>query len=224
MKQEINELIEISRYYGRNKEYVIAGGGNTSFKDDETIWIKSSGQSLAELSEEGLVALNREKLHVISSNVYSDDPTVREELVKMDMMRSILDPGNKKRPSVETSLHEIIRYKFVVHLHPTLINGLLCSRNAKSLTHKLFGESVLFVPYIAPGYTLFKKLESEIVLYCEKFHNDPQIIFLENHGAFVGADTTEEIRKIYEDIINKISEHIPAAPEISPLPYNPPFR
>jgi rhamnose utilization protein RhaD (predicted bifunctional aldolase and dehydrogenase) len=102
MKQEINELIEISRYYGRKKEYVIAGGGNTSFKDDETIWIKSSGQSLAELSEEGLVALNREKLHVISSNVYSDDPTVREELVKMDMLRSILDPGNKKRPSVET--------------------------------------------------------------------------------------------------------------------------
>ena len=74
MKPEIKELIEISKYYGSNKEYVIAGGGNTSFKDEETIWIKASGQSLAELTEEGLVALNREKLHVISSNIYSDDP------------------------------------------------------------------------------------------------------------------------------------------------------
>jgi len=221
MKPEINELIEISKYYGSNKEYVIAGGGNTSFKDKETIWIKASGQSLAELNEEGLVALSREKLHVISSNIYSDDPSAREEQVKADMFHSILDPEKNKRPSVETSLHEIIQYKFIVHLHPTLINGLLCSRNGKSLTHKLFGESVLFVPYTDPGYILFKKLESEIILYRKKFSHDPQIIFLENHGSFVGADTTEEIRKIYSDIITKIIEKIPSISEITPLPYNP---
>jgi len=221
MKPEINELIEISKYYGSNKEYVIAGGGNTSFKDDDTIWIKSSGQPLAELSEEGLVALSREKLHVISQKVYSEDPSIREEQVKTDMFMSILDHGKNKRPSVETSLHELIRYKYVVHLHPTLINGLLCSRNAKSLTHKIFGESVLFVPYTDPGYTLFKKLESDILSYREKFACDPQIIFLENHGSFVGADTTIEIKKIYEDIILKIGEHIPQIPEIISLPYNP---
>ncbi|MBE3087433.1 MAG: class II aldolase/adducin family protein, partial [Bacteroidetes bacterium] len=93
MKPEIIELIEISKYYGSNKEYVIAGGGNTSFKDKETIWIKASGQSLAELTEEGLVALSREKLHVISSGIYSDDPSTREEQVKADMFHSILDPG-----------------------------------------------------------------------------------------------------------------------------------
>jgi len=221
MKPEINELIEISKYYGSNKEYVIAGGGNTSFKDEQTIWIKASGQSLAELTEEGLVALSREKLHVISSGIYSDDPSTREEQVKTDMFHSILDPGKNKRPSVETSLHEIIQYKFIVHLHPTLINGLLCSRNAKNLTVKLFGESVLFVPYTDPGYILFKKLKSEIILYREKFSHDPQIIFLENHGSFVGADTTEEIRKIYSDIIQKIEDQIPPISEITPLPYNP---
>ena len=49
MKPEIKELIEISKYYGNNKEYVIAGGGNTSFKDDEIIWIKESGHPLAEM-------------------------------------------------------------------------------------------------------------------------------------------------------------------------------
>ena len=50
MKPEIEELIKISRYYGCNKEYVIAGGGNTSYKDESTIWIKASGQSMAELT------------------------------------------------------------------------------------------------------------------------------------------------------------------------------
>jgi rhamnose utilization protein RhaD (predicted bifunctional aldolase and dehydrogenase) len=85
MKPEINKLIEISKFYGANNEYVIAGGGNTSFKDEKTIWIKASGQSLAELTEEGLVALSREKLHVISTGVYSDDPSTRDEQVKKDM-------------------------------------------------------------------------------------------------------------------------------------------
>jgi NAD(P)-dependent dehydrogenase (short-subunit alcohol dehydrogenase family) len=108
-----------------------------------------------------------------------------------------------------------------VHLHPTLINGVLCSRNAKSLTHKLFGDSVLFVPYTDPGYVLFKKLESDIKLYHEKFSHDPNIIFLENHGSFVGADTTDEIKKIYDDIFKKIEENITPVSEIVPSPYNP---
>jgi len=220
MKPEINELIEISKFYGANKDYVIAGGGNTSYKDEQTIWIKASGQSLAELTEDGLVALSREKLHVISSNNYSEEAPVREEQVKNDMFLSILDPGKNKRPSVETSLHEIIQYKYVVHLHPTLINGILCSRNGKSLTQKLFGDEVLFVPYTDPGYILFKKLESEIDSYRYKFSHDPKIIFLENHGSFVGADTIEEIRKIYSDIISKIEEQIPPISEVEPLPFN----
>jgi rhamnose utilization protein RhaD (predicted bifunctional aldolase and dehydrogenase)/NAD(P)-dependent dehydrogenase (short-subunit alcohol dehydrogenase family) len=221
MKPEINELIAISKFYGSNKDYVIAGGGNTSCKDEQTIWIKASGQSLAELTEDGLVALSREKLQTISYGIYSEDPVIREEQVKADMFKSIVDSEKNKRPSVETSLHEIIRYKFIVHLHPTLINGLLCSRNAKSLTLKLFGESVLFVPYTDPGYTLFKKVEAEIKLYRGKYSGDPHIIFLENHGSFVGADTTEEIRKIYSDTIRRIEEQIPPISEIVPIPYNP---
>jgi rhamnose utilization protein RhaD (predicted bifunctional aldolase and dehydrogenase)/NAD(P)-dependent dehydrogenase (short-subunit alcohol dehydrogenase family) len=221
MRPEIKDLIEISKYYGSRKEYVIAGGGNTSFKDEQTIWIKASGQSLAKLTEEGLVALNREKLHVISSCSYSDEPSIREEQVREDMFNSILGPVKHNRPSVETSLHDVIEYKFIVHLHPTQINGLLCSRNARSLTLKLFGESALFVPYTDPGYTLFKKLESEIKLYRGKFSKDPHIIFLENHGSFVGADTTEEIRSIYNNIIRIIEEHIPHVSESVPIPYNP---
>ena len=125
MNQEIKDLLEISRFYGTDKDFVIAGGGNSSFKDEETIWVKASGQPLAALTEDGIVALSREKLHEISGRTYSEDPAEREDQVKTDLYKSILDPSQNKRPSVETSLHEIIRYKFVVHLHPTLVNGIL---------------------------------------------------------------------------------------------------
>ncbi len=221
MNREIEKLIEISRFYGCDKNFVIAGGGNTSFKDDKTLWIKASGEPLAGLTEGGVVALNREKLREISAKHYSDDPLKREEQVKKDLFNSIIDPSQNKRPSVETSLHEMIRYKFVVHLHPTLVNGVLCSRNAKNIIHQLFGEKVLFVTYIDPGYALFKKLEAEIRKYRDRFQNDPGIILLENHGVFAGADTVEEIREIYRDIITKIGKQIQQIGDIENLPYNP---
>ena len=221
MKPEINELIGISRFYGNNKEYVIAGGGNTSFKDDTTIWIKASGHPLGDLDENGLVALNREKLNIISQKIYSEDSVTREDQVKNDLIDSIIEIGTKKRPSVETSLHDMIRYKFVVHLHPSIINGVLCSRTAKNIVFKLFGEKILFVPYTDPGYTLFKKLESEIRIYRDKYTHDPQIILLENHGPIVGADSTEEIKKLYEQIISGIESQVNPLLDISPLPYNP---
>jgi rhamnose utilization protein RhaD (predicted bifunctional aldolase and dehydrogenase)/NAD(P)-dependent dehydrogenase (short-subunit alcohol dehydrogenase family) len=221
MNQEIKELIEISRLYGADKDFVIAGGGNTSYKDEKTIWVKASGEPLANLTVDGLVALDRVKLREISVNNYSEDTVGREDQVKRDLNKSIIDPSKNKRPSVETSLHEMIRYKFVVHLHPTLINGILCSRNAKSMTLQLFGDKVLFVPYTDPGYTLFKKLEKEIFEYRGKHGNDPEIIFLENHGVFVGADTTAEIEQIYAGILSTIEKQIPKISVIEPLPCNP---
>jgi NAD(P)-dependent dehydrogenase (short-subunit alcohol dehydrogenase family)/rhamnose utilization protein RhaD (predicted bifunctional aldolase and dehydrogenase) len=221
MRPEISELIEISNYYGTDKEYVIAGGGNTSFKDDSTIWIKASGYPLSTLCEDDLVALDRQKLRLISGKTYPDDPTEREELVKGDLYAGMTDRGKGRRPSVETSLHEIIGFRFVVHLHPAKINGVLCSRNARNTVAKLFGDKVLFVPYTDPGYTLFKKLESDIASYRNKFNEDPHIIMLENHGVFVSADTTGEIRKIYEDILAVIVPIINPLPEIEDLPFNP---
>ncbi len=221
MKPEIKELIDISKTYGINKDYVIAGGGNTSYKDASTLWIKASGQSLADLNKEGLVALSREKLKLISLKRYSDDPAEREDQVKKDLYASIIEPGLYKRPSVETSLHELIQYRYVVHLHPTIVNGVLCSRNARKIIVQIFGEKALFVPYTDPGYTLFKKLESEILIYREKHSGDPQIIFLENHGSFVSGDTVEEIKNIYDRILSEFRQALTPLPEISDLPFNP---
>ena len=221
MKPEISELLKISDFYGSKKDYVIAGGGNTSFKDEKTIWVKASGEPLAGLTEAGLVALDREMLQIISQKAYSDDPVKREDEVKSDLYSAITDTSGGKRPSVETSLHEIIQYRFVVHLHPSLINGLLCSRNAKNLVSRLFGDKILFVPYTDPGYTLFRQLHSDISAYRKRNGKDPAIIFLENHGSFVSADTTDEIHRIYEEIIKKVSEIIDPVFENEILPYDP---
>lgn len=217
MKQEIRDLIEISRFYGKQADYTLAGGGNTSYKNDKTIWIKASGAALATIDEEGFAVLDRKKVRGISKRTYSQDPDERELQVKDDLMDSLLEPEKKKRPSVETSLHEIIDYPFVVHLHPTLTNAMLCAKDSRSVTNELFPENALYIPYTDPGYTLFKKIESQLTGYRKKNEKDPAYLFLENHGVFVGAHSIEEIKTLYSQLSGKIQERCTRLPDPAPL-------
>ena len=59
----IESLIAISRKYGSDPRYVIAGGGNTSYKDSEKLWIKASGHALATIDESGFAVLDRSALN-----------------------------------------------------------------------------------------------------------------------------------------------------------------
>ncbi len=52
--KEIQDLISISRFYGKDSRFVIAGGGNTSYKNEEKIWVKASGSSLETITEDWL--------------------------------------------------------------------------------------------------------------------------------------------------------------------------
>ncbi len=217
MDNYLEDLIEISRFYGKDKEFAIAGGGNTSVKNEDTLWIKASGTQLATLSRDGLAVLSRERLKNISTSRYSSDADEREKEVKNDLLRALLDPG-EKRPSVETSLHNLINYRFVIHLHSTICNAILCAQDSESLIHEFFDNKVLYIPYTDPGYVLFKRIEKEIRDYRGKFTDDPQIIFLANHGVFVSADTTEEVKRIYSDIIDLISNKLPGKADTSDLP------
>jgi len=206
----LQQLIEVSRHYGDDPAYVIAGGGNTSFKDEKRIWIKASGIPLAGIKESGFVCLSREKLCEIEVNTYSEDPVLREEEVKSDMKKAILLPENL-RPSVETSLHNLIDFTYVVHTHPTLVNGLMCSRHVKEEVEARFGMDALYVEYTDPGFILFKKVQERIVEYLEKFGKAPAIIFLQNHGVFVGANSVDEIRALYESINRRIGSGLAAS-------------
>ena len=116
--KEIEELIEISQFYGKDNRFVIAGGGNTSYKNSEKIWVKASGSALATITEDGFAILDRAKLNPMSEKKYSEDSVERENQVKNDLKDATLSKG--KRPSVETSMHNVIDYPFVVHLHPTI--------------------------------------------------------------------------------------------------------
>ena len=206
MNREIEDLIEVSRYYGSRKDYVIAGGGNTSYKNDEFLWIKASGFNLSAIGEDGFCRLHRNKLAEIPEMAFSSDPVHREEQVKNILMNSRVDPEKGLRPSVETSLHNLFSYKYVVHTHSTLANGLLCSMDAEEKSLELFGDKVLYLPYADPGLILFRVTEEKMKEYHARFHHDPQVVLIQNHGIFVAADTIDEIKGIYAGIESKLTD------------------
>ncbi|MCF6356907.1 MAG: SDR family NAD(P)-dependent oxidoreductase [Draconibacterium sp.] len=218
MNKKIKELIEVSRFYGKKKEYVIAGGGNTSYKNDKQLWIKASGVSLGEIDENGFCVLDREKLSDISTQKFSSDSTKREEEVKNALLNCRVNPGSGLRPSVETSLHNLFSHTFVVHTHSTLVNGLMCSNEAAEKTVEIFGEEVLFIPTTEAGYTLFVVISGEIEKYKAKFNREPQIVLLQNHGVFVAANSTKEIKEIYSEIEIKLKAAFNSFPESKEIP------
>lgn len=217
MEQPIKDLIAISRYYGENPAYVIAGGGNTSWKDERFLYIKASGVSLAGIDENGFCVLDRARLAKLPEMELSSDPVIREEQVKNALLGSRVNPESGLRPSVETSLHDLFSYAYVVHTHPALVNGLMCSRDAEAMTRQLFGDQALYIPYSDPGFVLFTMIREKIMEYRLKSGTDPRLVFIQNHGIFVAAQSVEEIGELYSMVENKINQHIQKWPSAGNL-------
>ena len=210
METSIQKLIDISRKYGADSRFVIAGGGNTSYKTADRLWVKASGHALATIGEDGFAVLDRSRLNSMGEKEYSADVAEREAQVKDDLAMACITKD--RRPSVETSLHNCMGFAYVVHLHPTLVNGLMCSADADETCAGLFPDA-LYIEYTDPGYTLFKKVYERIKAYKAIRGQEPQVIFLQNHGVFVAADTTEEIDRIYADMMARLEQCVKPLPD-----------
>ncbi|MHC4714444.1 MAG: class II aldolase/adducin family protein, partial [Planctomycetota bacterium] len=148
-----DELVRLSRALGSDPQLVLAGGGNTSVKSGDTIFVKASGLGLAGITAGGFTAVDRGALREILTRDLGGDPGRREERFKRAVMAARID-AEGLRPSVECVLHEIFPRRLVAHLHPTAVNAVTCSSSGEGIARELFGEDVLWAPYVDPGYTL----------------------------------------------------------------------
>jgi rhamnose utilization protein RhaD (predicted bifunctional aldolase and dehydrogenase) len=213
----LQELAEISRYYGADTDYVIAGGGNTSFKDTTALYIKGSGTSLAVIKSGDFVKMDRAKLAAIWGKNYPADTDQRESAVLADMMDAKCPGEENKRPSVETLLHDILPFTYVVHTHPGLVNGLTCAQKGEEAVTELFGGEAVWIPITNPGYILSLKVKEAMDAYKAAKGRAPDIIFLQNHGIFVGADTTGGVKAAYKEIMDTLEAKITRQPDLDGL-------
>jgi len=154
---DLNHLVEMSNRYGENEEFVILGGGNTSYKDGNVMYVKGSGTPLGTIAADEFVAMDLSLLLDTLTHEYPAGMSAHEvEARSFEAIMAAMLPGQDgKRPSVESILHALFPYRFVLHVHPALVNGLTCSIDGEEISKKLFGESsaspAVWVKSVAPG-------------------------------------------------------------------------
>jgi len=202
MTEKLKTIAELSNKFGADTDFVLAGGGNTSIKNEEFLWVKPSGTSLATIKPKQFLKIDRKKIGELFEADFPENATEREAKVKM-MMTAAIAPGESGRPSVEAPLHNIFNADYVVHTHPAKVNGMTCGKNANQACKELFPDA-LWIEYTDPGFTLAVKVKSEIDKYADEKGAQPSVVFLQNHGVFIAADSEAEIQKLHDEMMKKL--------------------
>jgi rhamnose utilization protein RhaD (predicted bifunctional aldolase and dehydrogenase) len=213
----LGKLVALSRRFGSDPEWVLAGGGNTSFKDASTLYVKASGTSLGTISESGFCAIDRSALDAMWKASYPARTEAREAAALADLMAARA-AGETKRPSVETLMHGLFPQAYVVHTHPAAINGITCGREGKAAFERLFGEEGIWVPFVDPGYVLARTVREALESFRSRKGRVPALMFMQNHGFLVAGESPEEIAALSARAMAAVMAQVRRAPDLSACP------
>jgi NAD(P)-dependent dehydrogenase (short-subunit alcohol dehydrogenase family) len=88
-----------------------------------------------------------------------------------------------------------------------------CCRRGEELARELFGDDVLWIPYVNPGYLLARGVRDLLREYeKETGRSQPKGILMQNHGLIVVGDSPEEIRKRTRSMLGTIRKRIAKTP------------
>ena len=176
----INDLISLCNIYGERFDLTQAGGGNTSVKVDDIMFIKASGFHLTQVTEK------------------SGFVPIQNNMLKNDILLNKLKPivsynfTGSLRGSIETYMHAILK-KYTVHLHPIQVNKILISKQCEDFIKKFFPNSLL-IEYDTPGINVCNKIMS--------VYNNEEIIFLKNHGIIITTNDYDTLIPTLESLLN----------------------
>ena len=130
---------------GEDRLLVQGAGGNVSWKEGKTLWIKGSGTWLANAKHENIfvpVDLKHLQDALIRRGFDVKPQTIGEHML---------------RPSIETILHALMPHHVVAHLHAINPLSHLVTEDCSQSIQKICQQSVInatFVNYHKPGSEL----------------------------------------------------------------------
>ena len=212
----IEQLVKLSQYVGRDTEMVIAGGGNTSVKSGDRLWVKGSGSSLSDITPEGFVEMDRAKLDHLLEQKLSPNRMEREAQFKSYVMAARSAPEKGRRPSVEAVLHHLIPREFVVHTHSTIVNAFSCCVKGEALLKAKLGDELMYIGAVDPGFALASSLQVELKKYRKATGRDcPRAVVMQNHGLVICGDTPEQVKADTDWILAQLT---PLLAEVADAP------
>lgn len=189
MRAEINDL---SVQVGREPLLVQGAGGNISWKENGSIFVKGSGTWLSDALERDIyVELDLKK---VISLIYKGST---------DYQSAVIQAPENSRPSIETALHALLPFKVVLHLHPVDIIALTVSSNAKELLSKCFFDlNWLWIDYAKPG----RELADNVMNAIEANIYPAKIIVLENHGLVLASESVYEMQQLLSLVTERVRQ------------------
>ncbi len=209
MSKAISDLIEISQYAGTRVDYTQGGGGNTSVKDGDVMYIKASGFKLKDIdATTAYVPMDLTKIKTFFESVDLNDGRDYDALNKQVTAEATLkfEGLAPLRPSVEVGFHSVLK-KYVIHTHSVYANLLTCAVKGKELAAEIFANAdfgYIFMPYIDPGFTLSVKMKEAVCEYQTATGKYPEVIFMQNHGLVVSGDDIARVKEVNEAVNNLI--------------------
>lgn len=205
---DIEQRVYTSRLLGRDKTLVLHGGGNTSVKaiqknpfgeDEDILFVKGSGWDLEKIEEGGFSPVRLDHLKRLAQLKILPDPMMVNELV------THMTRASAPAPSVEAILHAILPYKYVDHTHADAVVTVTNSVNGEARIREIYGDSVVVIPYVMPGFDLARVCAEEFVRQA-----GPQTIgmVLLNHGIFSFGETARESYERMIDLVDRAEKYL----------------
>jgi rhamnose utilization protein RhaD (predicted bifunctional aldolase and dehydrogenase) len=196
MNASLDELIRVSARLGRDLDLVQAGGGNTSIKEDGTLWVKASGKWLIHAEDEDMF------LPVPMTDI-ARQLAAEDEKFPVYKTRS----GVPLRPSVETVVHAVLPQRVVIHVHSVrTIAWAARAHGMEGLPSLLDGLNWTWIPYTHPGIPLAVRIRQEKL-------KRPDVLILQNHGLVVAADDSLAAENLLRDVESRLNGATRHAPE-----------
>ena len=202
-KTDLDLRVYTSRLLGRDSSLVLHGGGNTSVKSTATnlfgevediLYVKGSGWDLATIEAEGFAPVKMDMLLKMAELKELNDP----DMVKYQ--RLAMTNPSAPNPSVEAILHAIIPFKFVDHTHTDAVVTITNTEGGEDKIKELYGDKVLIIPYIMPGFVLAKLIYD---MTRDVDFSKLEGMVLMNHGLFTFND---DAKKSYEKTIELVDK------------------
>ena len=207
-KTDLDLRVYTSRLLGRDSSLVLHGGGNTSVKSTATnlfgetediLYVKGSGWDLATIEAEGFAPVKMDMLLKMAE---------LKELSDTDMVkyqRMAMTNPSAPNPSVEAILHAVIPYKFVDHTHTDAVVTITNTANGEQRIKELYGDKVLIIPYIMPGFVLAKLIYD---MTRDVNWDELEGMVLMNHGLFTFADDAKESYEKTIELVDKAEKYL----------------
>lgn len=175
-----------SRLLAADRSVVNIFGGNTSVKaiekdhagrDVSVLWVKGSGSDLANCTGKDFAGLKLDEVLPLLNL-----PTMTDEEMVAYLSRCQFEP-NRPRQSIETLLHAFTPHPHVDHTHPDAIIALACASRGEAAAREVFGDKMVWAPYIRPGFDLSKQIGMLL-----REHPEATCVVMGKHGLITWAD------------------------------------